>query len=120
MADHIETIPQEMFDMYCEFRRGNCFSNDCYSVGDIIGHCTALDNEPLPRLEDGNIDFFEWAERFTGIEFLSDEWLFLFSFIWSYVDNTPTGAAKRIRYFVENGLPNNWLYIMYGQDPLPY
>lgn len=119
MADHIETIPQGMFDMG-EYRIGDEKTHECSSVGDIIGHCTILDSEPLPRFDDGDIDFETWAKKFTGLDYWENEWLFLFSEAWVMSDNTPTGAAKRIRYFVENGVPENWEKIMYGVDPLPY
>lgn len=119
MADYIETIPQEMFNML-EYRFGTKITPECNSVGCIIGHCTVLDNEPLPRCRNGVIGFDEWSERFTGLDSWSDEWFFLFGNDWVNADNTPTGAAKRIRYFVENGLPNNWEEIIEGEDPLPY
>lgn len=119
MADHIETVLQEMFDMKF-IRRGDETTPECDSVGDIIGHCTRLDNDPLPILKDGRIDFTTWSESFTGIDSWSGEWDFLFASQWEIIDNTPVGAAKRIRYFVENGLPDNWEEIMHGQDPLPY
>lgn len=34
--------------------------------------------------------------------------------------NTPTGAAARIRDYVENGLPDNWRQQMRGKEPLSY
>lgn len=119
MADHIEKVPQEMFDMGV-YRCGDEITPECGSVGCIIGHCTVLDNEPLPRYEYGNIDFNAWSEKFTGIDLWDEEWDFLFSGAWERIDNTPTGAAKRIRYFVGNGLPENWIEIIYGEKPLPY
>ena len=33
-------------------------------------------------------------------------WDWMFSHMWTRYDNTPRGAARRIRYFVKNGLPN--------------
>jgi hypothetical protein len=46
--------------------------------------------------------------------------LYLFGSDWVHEDNTPTGAAKRIRYFVANGLPENWKDQMSGKAPLSY
>jgi hypothetical protein len=119
MADHIETVPQELFDMEL-IRKGDTKTRKCNSVGCIIGHSTVLDKNPLPRLIYGSINFLAWSKKFTGIRFLSDEGRFLFASAWQSIDNTPVGAAKRIRYFVKNGLPENWLKIMYGENPLPY
>lgn len=119
MADHIETVPQKMFDM--EFiRRGDIITRKCNSVGCTIGHSTVLDKNPLPRDAEGHIDFRTWSEKFTGLRMWSDGWRFLFSDDWVSSDNTPNGSAKRIRYFVENGLPENWSEIMDGESPLPY
>lgn len=39
-----------------------------------------------------------------GFEYAAFE--FLFDSYWNDVDNTPKGAAKRIYYFLENGLPS--------------
>jgi hypothetical protein len=120
MADYIETIPQEYFNMQF-FRQELKKYHKCNSVGCIIGHCTILDEEEnFPRYVNGDIDFNKWSKQFTGIDLYSDSYLYLFSSRWSVTDNTPTGAAKRIRHFVENGLPKDWREQMYGVEPLSY
>lgn len=119
MADYIETVPQEKFGMKL-FRFGDENTPECNSVGCIIWHCTILDTEPLPRDLDGGIDFYKWSKSFTGISPFTNDWEYLFSWAWVMTDNTPTGAAKRIRHYVENGLPENWYNIMFGDAPLPY
>lgn len=119
MADYIETVPQEKFGMeLC--RSGYENTPECTSIGCIIGHCTVLDTEPLPRYSDGGIDFYKWSKSFIGIGSWTNDWDYLFASSWAMIDNTPTGAAKRIRHYVENGLPENWRSIMYGNAPLPY
>ena len=107
MADYIETIPQEQFDM--RFFRA-----------EIIGYCTVLDPENLPRYGYGRIDFSTWSEKFTGLCVFSSDWSYLFASDWYITDDTPTGAAKRIRYYVEHGLPEDWEEQMYGVSPLSY
>lgn len=121
MADYIETIPQEVFDME-EYRQQKLDNSEpkCKSIGCIIGHCTILDKNPLPRRSNGEIEFWEWSEEFTGICYLSDEWDYLFGCKWKNTDNTPTGAADRIRYFVVRGLPFDWHEQMTGWTPLSY
>lgn len=120
MADYIETIPQEQFDMEV-FREGGRTSPKCNSVGCIIGHCTALDDpENLPRYFYGEIDFDLWSEKFTGIGLFSRDWRYLFGGGWAKNDNTPTGAVKRIRHYVEHGLPQDWEEQMRGEAPLSY
>lgn len=108
MADFIEKVPQEMFDI-SKYRRSNKSSPICNSIGCVIGHCTELDPEGVEEFRDesGDIDFKEWSEHFTGLINLK-EWRWCFSAYWEDLDNTPTGAAKRIRYLVKYGLPEGW------------
>lgn len=127
MADYIETVPQEVFDM--SNIRGSIYDTgfnltpECNTVGCIIGHCTILAPElikhyPLTK----SIKFIKWSEDFTGLTHFPyhKEWEWLFEASWGTIDNTPTGAAKRIRHFVEHGLPDDWEQIMNGEKPLPY
>ena len=119
MADYSETIPQERFDVEIFREDNNHNTHECKSVGCTIGHCTILDkydNVPLFR---GLINYVQWSYQFTGISKVS-EWEYLFSADWKDVDNTPTGAAKRIRHFVENGLPDNWEEQINGKATLGY
>lgn len=44
----------------------------------------------------------------------------LFSTAWAGVDNTPHGAAKRIRIVLEHGVPDNWSEQEDGLVPLCY
>ena len=46
------------------------------------------------------------------------EWMF--SSYWEETDNTPHGAAARIRWLLEKGLPDNWEEQMFGEQPLCY
>lgn len=125
MADYIETVPQEKFDMD-DFRAGKEWEDEnpiCGSVGCVVGHCTALDGANVVSNflnHNGGINFKSWIEDFTGVRFGSKVFNWLFSYIWPAVDNTPTGAAKRIRHFVEHGLPDDWEQVMNGEKPLPY
>ena len=118
MADYIETVPQEKFGMMA-YRYGDNTRYECDSIGCIIGHCTILDDADLPINISGSIAFQVWSQKFIGTD---DEevWLYLFSYHWMHSDNTPTGAAKRIRYYVANGLPENWQDQIRDEAPLSY
>ena len=118
MADYIETVPQELFCMY-EYRDGDCINPVCTSVGDTIGHCTHLDPNKLPMIY-AKIDFCRWSEDFTGLSRFSGMWLWCFDSVWYVIDNTPTGAAARIRYLINHGLPENWKEQLNGCDPICY
>ena len=119
MADYIETIPQEKFDME-RLRTGESLNHECNSIGCVLGHCTILDKNPLPMVDGIYINFDSWSFDFTGLDPSSDEWYYLFGCQWFAVDNTPTGAAKRIRHLLKNGRPEDWQEQMEGKATLSY
>jgi len=122
MADHIKTIPQEVFDMQ-DYRKNNLLSIECGSIGCDIGHCIQLDpdskNVPINKHFE-TIDFFKWSENFTELDGNSDEWNWCFDSRWKSTDNTPLGASKRIEYLINNGLPENLRNQMFGYMKLCY
>jgi hypothetical protein len=128
MAQYVENLPQSVFDMSI-FRHRDIFprTHECKTVGCIIGHCTVLDPNTLPVDDFFSVDypiinFYRWCFNFTGIHthIDQDEFIFLFGADWYKIDNTPKGAAQRIRYFIEYGLPENWDEQMTGNAPLSY
>jgi len=144
IADYIETVPQYKFDMrrfrteehaddieiipddpqekvdISAYLAGQKTAHECGSVGCILGHCTILDERPLPLNYLGEIDVYVWSFEFTGLDPKSIGWCYLFAGFWTYGDNTPTGAASRIRHFLEKGLPDDWRDQMLGRTPLSY
>jgi len=119
MADHIRKIPQEAFDME-RFRDGQVITPECNSIGCSVGHCVELDPNPdaIPRWECGSISFDIWAVNFTGLNSGQSRWCF--SGDWMHTDNTPKGAALRIEWLLEHGLPEDWGSQMEGDTPLCY
>lgn len=61
-----------------------------------------------------------YCERVFGVPLESTEWHWLFSATWKRTDNTPWGAAGRIAWLIQHGLPDNWYDQMYGWAPLCY
>jgi len=119
MADHIRKIPREVFDMEL-FRIGQDLTIKCDSVGCAIGHCPVLDPNPdtIPRCGDGSIDYTTWSFNFTGLNV--EQWSWCFSGGWTDVDNTPKGAALRIEWLLNHGLPEDSYEQMEGDSPLCY
>ena len=120
-ANYIEKIPQSAFSMRL-FRSGDEKTHECGAIGCVIGHCTVLDapeNLPLYK-NNGGINFWRWSENFFGCKVHSPEWEWCFSSNWKGVDNTPTGAAARIRYLVKNGVPENRRKQMLGYEQVCY
>jgi hypothetical protein len=121
MANYVKNIPQEVFGMR-SWRKGENIDPECSSIGCVVGHCTILDKSKfgLPRYINNEINFQVWSERFTGLSYELEEWDWCFNSDWAHVDNTPLGAAKRIEWFLENGLPENWRLQMNGSIDLCY
>ena len=124
MANHLKTnVLPENFHMG-RYRGDDDFSNPvCGSVGCTVGNCTVLDAENVMNNftnPNGVIDFLSWSKDFTGICRIEDEWAWCFGSIWSETDNTPIGAALRIEWLLNNGLPENWFCQMYGEEELCY
>lgn len=121
MANHIETIPQEDFNMR-RFRKGGLSKKiECNTVGCAVGHCTILDTENIKKNfmdEYCNVEFLYWSKVFTDL--YDDQWEYLFSYAWVNIDNTPQGTANRIRYIVKHGFPKNIYEQLNGYDKLSY
>lgn len=49
-----------------------------------------------------------------------DVFKYLFSSHWEYTDNTKEGTGKRIKHYLEKGLPRNWYEQMLGRANLSY
>lgn len=121
MADHIRTVPQEKFSMEI-YREDNTPTTECNTVGCVIGHCIYL-GIPVYHTDgdqDSGIDYLLWAWQFTGMSPYTDEFKWCFSMFWENIDNSPTGAALRIEWLLNHGLPDNWIRQYCGQAPLCY
>jgi len=119
MADYIRTVPQKSFTMDTYRISSGDESAKCNSVGCVIGHCTILDEQLFNRLSPYGI-FEQWSYLFTELFQDSPQWDWCFNGLWSYCDDTPTGAADRIEWLLSNGLPENWRAQMVGDAPLCY
>jgi hypothetical protein len=91
-------------------------SANCGTIGCAAGHGPYAGIEKKPREK--------WG-RYCKRVFLNplDEnsgWQWCFEAIWKYVDDTPRGAAKRILYMLENGIPENAQDQACGEAPLCY
>ncbi len=120
MADYIRTVPRKKFNMDF-YRKGSEKYHKCNSVGCVIGHCTVLDDiDNIPTFWNDEIDFSQWSKNYTGLKTGETEWNWCFDSLWACVDNTPTGAADRIEWLLNHGLPEDWEEQMKGEKPLIY
>lgn len=118
LADYLATLPDdyEQFDMtdYMIVRDGDHWENFdpdkrskpvCGTVACAVGHGPAAGI----RLY-GDLDWTGYAERVFG-KMRHDDFEYMFGSAWSDYDNTPKGAASRIRTFVSLGRgPDGWDY----------
>ena len=118
LADYLDTLPDdyERFNMdeYMEDEYGVvvCITTQnkptCGTVACAVGHGPAAG---IRVYGDGN--WSDYADRVFGI--LPDHcFSYMFSSAWSRFDNTPKGAAARIRTYVALGRPpEGWTF----EDP---
>lgn len=137
LAHNLMCIPQELFDMHA-FRRNmegeaTTFKSptDCGTIGCALGWAPLVEGlgpttDEL-RFDDG-LCWSAYARRVFGLnpwghpdgeDFRPMDWSWCFA-DWADADNTPMGAAIRILWLCEFGLPEDWRGQMIGEAPLCY
>lgn len=91
------------------------FQEDCGTVGCAAGHGPYAGVAKDP--EEG---WSEYVTRVFSLSLGSKERAWCFASMWCFVDNTATGAAARIEWLLNHGLPENWYHQMEGKEPLCY
>jgi hypothetical protein len=113
LADFLDTVPSGQFDMEL-FRRDDIHTKDLYTcdtAGCAMGWATSIIRSDVVdrfRNRSGGINFHSIADMYYGcgyFTYASNTFEFLFGSCWRCIDNTPEGAAARIRYFLDKGLP---------------
>lgn len=123
LADFIRTVPQEKFSMFAYRGDEDEFTHECNTIGCALGYAPQVlyDNlQDVPKYPDSRIRFEKISDEKLGIISFSYAFAWMFSLRWTGVDNTPTGAADRIEWFLNHGLPGNWHEQMMGDAPLCY
>ncbi len=118
LANYLDSVEPPKFDMRWfnngTFNKGCTGSpNVCGTVSCAVGHGPAAGIEPCP-----DDTWASYAKReFVGYDGDDNEayidnpvFDFLFDSDWEDVDNTPAGAAARIRYFLKNGIPVSYRF----------
>lgn len=128
LADLLDTVEPDRFDMDDWYIDGGDGGHDpheathlphqCDTTGCALGWAVTL----FPPL--GDEDFYAFGQRVFGLIGVPGQsesaFRWLFDYRWESVDNTPRGAAARIRYMLEHGLPEDWREQMSGEAPLCY
>lgn len=115
-------------DLMAEFnmsRYSDCPSNgvtECGTVGCAVGHGPYAG---IPKKKDETWEgyayrcFLNWQNS-DGDLGRGPHWRWCFGGEWTYADNTPKGAAKRILWLLDKGLPDNWAEQMSCKEKLCY
>lgn len=116
LANYLENnVTQEMFDMklYRMDSKGNSViytsKAECGTVGCALGYgpfVIGLETKEEDFIRGSNyhyLAFYYYCKRVFNLDsdINSERWEFLFGSDWVNHDNTPLGAAARIRYLVE-------------------
>lgn len=132
LADYLSAIPEN----YEQFSMGTFYADDhgghlpldlvkkldhvpCGTIACAVGHGPSAG---IPIIDEDE-SWTSYAERALippnePQRVYAFDWMFAGR--WEYTDDTPQGAAKRIEYYLEHGLPDNFEEQMYGDDPLCY
>ena len=120
LAQGLLTLPDtyEHFDMGVFSDEANrpeeVRGNHCKTAACAIGHGPYFVAEAPLKGE----EWHAYSERVFGIN--DKAWDWCFSDYWEETDNTPKGAAKRIFWLLEHGVPENGEKQMLGDAPLCY
>jgi len=126
LANYLLSLPEDYdkFDMthffYTDYVHlnlnevGKKTLHTCGTAACALGHAASIFRVPKECW------WGDLAKSLFGIDGVSEEWDWCFSGDWADVDNTHYGAAKRILWLLDKGLPDQWSYQLQGEDDLCY
>lgn len=145
LADHLATnVANSRFDMQNTRFKTNRFKikDPCFYAerkedrgdgGSALGHAPFVKELHPKSWEFKQLAFFDspkilvralhfecYLMRVFNLKINSDRWAWCFYNWAGHPDNTPLGAALRIEYLVQNGLPKNFIAQMTDEEPLCY
>ena len=83
------------------YKPTNCGTSAC-----AVGHAPYVPGMPQPN--DADYGWSDYSERIFELESYDKAWDWCFSAAWDDIDNTPKGAAARIRYLIQHPDLKNW------------
>jgi hypothetical protein len=86
-------------------------AGSCGTIACAVGHGPAAG---IPA-DEGTVWWTDYGEK--AFQLAPEEWAWCFDSQWTVVDNTPHGAAKRIRYLLDHGLPEDDFEQRHGATP---
>lgn len=135
LRDHLRTVPQERFNMrqFAQTPDDELGPNDlkvvtdsavpdyaCGAVCCAVGRGPAAGIEPLDKESWSEYCFRVFGVGFQGYRSREFAFLWLFDMEWALSDNSPTGAAERIDWYLARGVPDDYDAQVYRRAPLCY
>jgi len=88
----------------------------CGTSACAIGHAVFVEGLPKPK---GDVDWVTYGKQLFDIHCSHPAWSWCFSSSWACVDDTPKGAAARIKHLIEVGKDSlEWDGFSYAKEVL--
>lgn len=111
-------VKRKNFDMtsfrgFSNKTKAECKNNVCETVACYLGYFPTLPFE-LFKIKDSDFpdekyspqivrfNYYKYSENLLGFKKDSNQWRFLFSSLWGYIDNTLEGAVERTKWAIDN------------------
>ena len=106
LADYLDALPEDyaLFDMSTYYHQSPA---RCGTIACAVGHGPAAGIGPTADTVERQLGWIRYAAIYLGVDRQADHrsHRFLFDGAWCTRDNTPRGAARRIRHWLEHGTP---------------
>lgn len=122
LADYLDTgITEYGFDMGVWMEVTDCGTVACAGghAPFVLGFKHRFNGDEI-EVDGYGKDWGCFLQHHFSSGFFSNNFSWVFDGVWYEVDNTARGAAARIYYMLENGIPENFEEQMTGLAPLSY
>lgn len=122
LAGFLDMLRPGAYSEAGDYSNGDHTSRDsfeiCGTVASAVGWAPMVIPVDSWDYDGGCLHWAKYSDRVFGLDEWTDAWTWCFSPQWLPIDDTPDGAAKRIRYLVEHGEPPaNWFEQYKGDAP---
>jgi len=112
LADYLLSLPVDYSHFHMNYFCSSDESFDCDEAAHAITNCgtvgCALGHGPAAGIAPSTLGWHRYCDKEFGIGTASTEWDWCFGYKWVRHDNTPQGAGKRIKYFLDFGVPEGY------------
>jgi hypothetical protein len=127
LAAYLRTLPADYpdfamndFVLDSSGKKGIAHVASCGTAACAVGHGPKAGIKPKSGESWHAYSYRTLIPIMFGDDVDDDAWAWCFSGIWAHVDNTVHGAAARIEWMLEHGVPKNGSGQRFGCEPLCY